>query len=164
MLYRLLNVCYFFCVLALVGCASGHMNKKQDAPGITTQSSAPASEASADWENLGVTPNGNVLNEIDKLSIQREGTQVTFRDRKTIFDVKKENFLATPPHKVSLNTWIIDCAHRTFRLLNMVLLGANGRQIASFSYTGAQLKPTPIVKNSASYQQMLYVCPGSLAN
>ncbi|HJU49874.1 MAG TPA: hypothetical protein VJ752_16050, partial [Burkholderiaceae bacterium] len=60
-------------------------------------------QANADWHNLGVSPNGNILNEIDKLSLRRQGSVVTFRDKKTIFNVKKENFLSTPRHKYSIN-------------------------------------------------------------
>ncbi|UTH76160.1 surface-adhesin E family protein [Chromobacterium sp. IIBBL 290-4] len=115
---------------------------------------------SADWQNLGVSPNGNILNELDLLSIKRQGAQVTFRDRKTIFNLKKENFLTTPQHKTSLNTWQIDCAQHTFRLLDMTLFDANGRQIASFNYNDSQIKSMPVVQNSASYQQMLQVCKG----
>ena len=85
---------------------------------------------------------------------------VSFRDRKTIFNLKKENFLSTPRHKVSINSWQIDCSQRTFRLLDMVLFDENGRQIASFTYNDNQIKPMPVVQNSASYQQMLLVCKG----
>jgi hypothetical protein len=136
----------------LAGCAT-----PPTAPGLggrTSQSNVPT----ADWENLGVSPNGNILNEIDRLSIRRQGDLVSFRDRKTIFDLSKENFLSTPRHKVSLNSWQIDCKAQTFRLTAMILLDENGRQIASFTYNDTQIKPTPVVQNSASYQQMLYVC------
>ena len=105
-------------------------------------------------------PNGNILNELDKLSVRKQGQLVSFRDRKTIFNLKKENFLSTPRHKVSINSWQIDCSQRTFRLLDMVLFDENGRQIASFTYNDNQIKPMPVVQNSASYQQMLLVCKG----
>lgn len=115
-------------------------------------------EANADWQNLGVSPNGNILNELDKLSLKRSGELVTFRDKKTIFNPKKENFLSTPPHKYSINTWQINCAAQTFRLLNMALFDENGRQIANYSYDDKQIKAMPVVKNSASFQQMKFVC------
>lgn len=108
----------------------------------------------------GGLPNGNILNELDKLSVRKQGQLVSFRDRKTIFNLKKENFLSTPRHKVSINSWQIDCSQRTFRLLDMVLFDENGRQIASFTYNDNQIKPMPVVQNSASYQQMLLVCKG----
>jgi hypothetical protein len=57
-------------------------------------------QANADWENLGVSPNGNILNELDKLSIKPQGSVVTFRDRKTIFNVKKKT--SCPPHGTRL--------------------------------------------------------------
>ncbi|AXE29653.1 hypothetical protein DK842_06935 [Chromobacterium phragmitis] len=145
-------------LLLLAGCATAPQ------PGTPTQSVKPAAAtpapASADWQNLGVSPNGNILNELDLLSIKRQGSLVTFRDRKTIFNLKKENFLTTPRHKTSLNVWQIDCAQHTFRLLGMTLFDENGRQIAAFSYNDAQIKSMPVVQNSASYQQMLLVCKG----
>jgi hypothetical protein len=118
------------------------------------------SQANADWENLGVSPNGNILNELDKLSIKPQGNIVTFRDRKTIFNLRKENFLSTPRHKTSINSWLIDCSARTFRLTSMVLFDENGRQIASYTYNDSQIKAMPVTQNSASYQQMQYVCKG----
>ncbi|WP_230369967.1 hypothetical protein [Paludibacterium denitrificans] len=83
----------------LVSCASAPTSTLSHRP-----ARPPVNQPSADWENTGVSPNGNILNELDKLSIKREGTLVTFRDRKTIFNLKKENFLSTPRHKVSINT------------------------------------------------------------
>jgi hypothetical protein len=103
------------------------------------------------------------LSEIDKLSISQQGSLVTFRDRKTIFNINKENFLNTPRHKVSVNTWQIDCSARTFKLISMILFDEHGRQIASFTYNDDQIKPMPVIQNSASYQQMQYVCPAAPA-
>lgn len=113
---------------------------------------------SANWVDLGVSPDGNVLNEIDSLSMKHTDSLVEFRDRKTIFDLDKENFLNIPRHKVSINTWEIDCKAQTFRLENTLLFDEKGRQIADFSYNDEQIKQQNIVKDSASYQQMLYVC------
>ncbi|MDF0604324.1 hypothetical protein HZU77_001500 [Neisseriaceae bacterium TC5R-5] len=149
--------------LLLGGCAStGSIGNGQSASKTSAANTAnvPPAPANADWQNLGVSPSGNILNEIDKLSIKREGAIVTFRDRKTIFNLRKENFLSTPKHKISINTWQMDCAQRTFRLQDMLLFDENGRQLASFSYNDKQIKAIPIVANSASYQQMLLVCQG----
>lgn len=136
----------------LAGCATPSMTPGRGGQG--GQGNVPT----ADWENLGVSPNGNILNEIDRLSIRHQGTLVSFRDRKTIFDPRKENFLSTPRHKISINTWQIDCQAGTYRLTGMMLFDENGRQIASFTYNDSQIKPKPVVQNSASYQQMQYVC------
>ena len=151
--YRVLALMAAASILA--GCASAPTSTLSHRP-----VRPPVNQPSADWENLGVSPNGNILNELDKLSIKREGTLVTFRDRKTIFNLKKENFLSTPRHKVSINTWQMDCNARTFWLKAMVLFDENGRQIASFTYNDGQIKPMPVVQNSASYQQMQWVCQG----
>lgn len=145
------------CVAVLAGCSTTGVQTtttlpQPEKPAITSP------QPSANWENLGVSPNGNILNELDKLSISRDGSLVTFRDRKTIFNMKKENFLSTPRHKLSVNTWQIDCKARTYRLVNMSLFDENGREIASYAYNDNQIKPMPIIKNSASYQQMLAVC------
>ncbi|KMN34435.1 MULTISPECIES: surface-adhesin E family protein [Chromobacterium] len=140
-------------------CASAPSKAPSPAP-VGKPTTSGASPANADWQNLGVSPNGNILNELDKLSVRKQGQLVSFRDRKTIFNLKKENFLSTPRHKVSINSWQIDCSQRTFRLLDMVLFDENGRQIASFTYNDNQIKPMPVVQNSASYQQMLLVCKG----
>ncbi|TDR70556.1 surface-adhesin E family protein [Paludibacterium purpuratum] len=143
----------------LAGCATQPVSPMR--PG-----KLPASEVtmpSADWENIGVSPNGNILHEIDKMSIQRQGTQVTYRERKTIFDIRKEDFMNTPRHKVSINTWQIDCQANTYRLVGMNLFDETGRQVASFTYNDNQIKPTPVVPNSASFQQMLFVCQNASA-
>lgn len=155
MYYRLLALMISAGVLA--GCANQ--------PGAFSKygSGSGANVPSADWENLGVSPNGNILNEIDKMSIRQHGSQVSFRDRKTIFNIKKENFLNTPRHKVSINSWQIDCSAKTFKLTAMILFDENGRQVASFTYNDSQIKPMPVVQNSASFQQMQYVCPGAAA-
>ncbi|WP_028536054.1 surface-adhesin E family protein [Paludibacterium yongneupense] len=155
MLYRSLVLTAAAGILA--GCATQPLTTTIP-PKPTPTVPAPVIVPNSDWENLGVSPNGNILNEIDKLSIKRDGDQVTFRDRKTIFNLRRENFLSTPRHKISLNSWQIDCNSRTYRLLAMVLFDENGRQVASFSYNDTQIKPMPVVQNSASYQQMLYVC------
>ena len=111
------------------------------------------------WQNLGVSPNGNILNELDKLSIKRSGSIVTFRDKKTVFDYKKEAQLSsTPPHRYSLNTWQIDCSRNTFQLKAMELYDANDRLVASYKYTDQQVKPMPITPDSASFQQKQVVC------
>jgi hypothetical protein len=73
---------------------------------------------------------------------------------------EKENFLSTPRHKTSINSWLIDCSARTFRLTSMVLFDENGRQIASYTYNDSQIKAMPVTQNSASFQQMQYVCKG----
>lgn len=116
-------------------------------------------DGNTQWQNLGVSPNGNILNELDKLSIKRSGNIVTFRDKKTVFDYKKEAQLAsTPPHKYSLNTWQIDCGRNTFQLKEMELYDANNRLITAYKYTDQQVKPMPITANSASFQQKQIVC------
>lgn len=144
----------------LTACASTPPAAPQRKPAQLRPQPVPSApqQANADWHNLGVSPNGNILNEIDKLSVRRQGSVVTFRDKKTIFNMKKENFLSTPRHKYSINTWQIDCASRTFRLTSVTLFDENSRLVASYLYNDSQIKPMPVVQNSASYQQMLFVC------
>ena len=100
-----------------------------------------------------------VMNELDELSIRRQGNRVTFRDRKTIFNLKKEDFQGSPRHKTSINTWEIDCARQTYRLQTMSLFDENGRLITRYSYSDRDLPATPITANTASHYQMKQVCP-----
>lgn len=152
----------------LAGCATAprstppQTSKPAIKPGITSsQPAKPAIVANADWVIMGVTPNGNILHEVDKLSIQRRGNLVLFRDRKTIFNPKKENFLSTPRHKQSINQWEVDCAASTFRLASMTLLDENGREILNRTYNDSEIRAMPVVKQSAGFQQVDYVCKQS---
>lgn len=153
MLFRL--VALALSTILFVGCATQPTTPR---PTSFPSLKPPKAEANSNWQNLGVSPNGNILNELDQLSFKRDGSLVTFRDKKTIFNPKKENFLSTPSHKFSINTWQIDCNQRTIRLLAMALFDEGGRQIASYTYNDAQIKATPVVQNSASFQQMKFVC------
>lgn len=127
----------------------------------STSPAKPAAVANADWVIMGVTPNGNILHEVDRLSIQRRGNLVLFRDRKTIFNPKKENFLSTPRHKQSINQWEVDCAASTFRLARMTLLDENGREILNRTYNDSEIRAMPVVRQSAGFQQVDYVCKQS---
>jgi hypothetical protein len=158
MLYRLLALLAVSALFA--GCATTPAPAPQKLPPAAklTPPPKPDTAANANWQNLGVSPNGNILNELDRLSIQRNGDVVTFRDKKTIFNPKKENFQSTPPHKYSINTWQVNCVTHTFRLVSIALFDEGGRQIASYTYNDRQIKPMPVVKNSARFQQMKFVC------
>lgn len=123
-----------------------------------TAPAKPVPQPNADWVILGVSPNGNILHELDKLSIVRRGSLVVFRDRKTIFNPKKENFLNTPRHKQSINRWEVDCTASTFRLAAMTLLDENGREILNRTYNDSEIRPMPVVRQSAGFQQVEFVC------
>lgn len=150
----------------LAGCATAPRPASQPAtkPGAGGIASLPAPAGkpvaipNAEWVIMGVTPNGNILHEVDKLSLQRRGTLVQFRDRKTIFNPKKENFLNTPRHKQSINHWEVDCAAATFRLTRMILLDDNGREIINRTYNDNEIRAMPVVRQSAGFQQVDYVC------
>ena len=92
------------------------------------------------------------MHEIDTQSMKRSGNTVQFRDRKTVFNLKRENFGPTPRHKVSLNNWKIDCDQRTYQLLSTALYDENNRLILNHTY-GNDSSPAPIVSKSASDQQ-----------
>lgn len=140
--------------LVLAACATPSPQSAEEAarPGLRDPGAA------TQWQNLGVTPNGNVMHELDKQSVVRHGDVVTFRDRKTIFNLKRETFTALPRHKVSVNSWRIDCQAQTYQLLASSLFDENGKQIASYTYNDGEIRPAAITPNSASYQQMQSVC------
>ncbi|MGL6046305.1 MAG: surface-adhesin E family protein [Vogesella sp.] len=149
----------------LAGCATAPRPAspapRPGAGGVTSQpapAGKPVAIPNAEWVIMGVTPNGNILHEVDKLSLQRRGTLVQFRDRKTIFNPKKENFLNTPRHKQSINHWEVDCAAATFRLTRMILLDDNGREIINRTYNDNEIRAMPVVRQSAGFQQVDYVC------
>ncbi|MFC3531845.1 surface-adhesin E family protein [Vogesella facilis] len=164
-------ILFALALLALTGCAStSSVGGKSSAnkgviqlPSRQAPQGRPPVVANAEWVILGVSPNGNILHEIDKLSIRRKGTLTLFRDRKTIFNPKKENFLATPQHKQSINSWEVDCVASTFRLAAMQLLDENGREILSRTYNDSEIRPMPVVRQSASFQQLDYVCKQAIA-
>lgn len=112
----------------------------------------------AEWQIIGVSPNGNILHEVDLLSIRREGPLTVFRDRKTIFNPRKENFLNTPQHKYSINMWEADCQAKTYRLRSMALLDESGRQLLARQFSLDEIKPMPVVRQSAAFGQVELVC------
>ena len=164
-------ILFALALLALTGCASTSNvgGKTSTSKGVIqlpprqAPQARPPVVANAEWVILGVSPNGNILHEIDKLSIRRKGTLTLFRDRKTIFNPKKENFLNTPQHKQSINSWEVDCIASTFRLAAMQLLDENGREILSRTYNDSEIRPMPVVRQSASFQQLDYVCKQAIA-
>ena len=152
----------------LAACASQTAPPAGTQPGKPTGSagSKPASKPvtpipNAQWHIIGVSPNGNILHEVDVLSIRREGGLTVFRDRKTIFNPRKENFLNTPQHKYSVNQWEVNCSARTFRLRTMALLDDGGRQLLARSFGESEIKPMPVVKQSAAFAQVEFVCQRS---
>lgn len=111
------------------------------------------------WKNLGVSPNGNILNELELNSVKRSGNIITFRDKKTIFDpIKEKQPNSVPVHRYSINTWEINCSRNTFQLKNMSLYDKNNRLITTYKYTDNQIKPMLITPSSASYQQKTFLC------
>ena len=75
-----------------------------------------------------------------------------FRDRKTIFNPRKENFLNTPQHKYSLNQWEVNCTAKTFRLRSMALLDGQGHILASTQAgeAGLQIEVQQLLPDNAS--------------
>mgnify|MGYP006171064323 CR=1 FL=1 len=71
-------------------------------------------------------------------TVMRKELLDLFRDRKTIFNPRKENFLNTPQHKYSLNQWEVNCTAKTFRLRSMALLDDGGRQLLIGTFEAAR--------------------------
>ena len=110
------------------------------------------------WVVIGESPDDNILHELDRDSIQRQGTVVTFRDKKTIRNPSKENFAKLPPHKVSLNTWEINCSSRQYRILATELQDKSGKAVYQQNFTGVESQKMAISKGSPAEQQAKMVC------
>lgn len=128
---------------------------------ITDISSLPAG---GKWVNMGVSANGNVLHELDTVSIKRHGNSVTFTDRKTIEDIGKEHYPHLPEHKISVNTWEMNCKTKTYRLTSTNIFNAKGKSLLKRSFkegkkfTDNESAPMKIVKGSATEKQQQIVC------
>ena len=66
---------------------------------------------SGNWDNIGTISDGNIKVAIDKNSIKKNGTLVTFRDRKTVSKMKEERFVNTPAYKTAIGDWEIHCTN-----------------------------------------------------
>lgn len=110
------------------------------------------------WQSMGISGNGNIEHAIDKDSIQRQGNMATFRDKKTVIDMSKENYSKTPAYKVAVGDWEMDCRRITFRLKNLQLFDAKGQSIGQYQYSSSDLRPMAVVRGSATEKQYEQVC------
>jgi len=60
-----------------------------------------------------------------------------------------------------LNTWEIDCANQTYRLLDTTLYDENNRLVVTYRYSEQESRSQPISSKSASEQQKQRVCPAN---
>lgn len=110
------------------------------------------------WQEIGVSANNNVHHAIDRDSIRRQGAVATFRDRKTVADPAQEHYIGTPPYKVAVGEWELDCGRKTFRLTAQRLLDAKGQTLSQSRYSASQMRPMPVSRGSASEKQYEMVC------
>lgn len=109
--------------------------------------SGPKVEGS--WEHIGQSNDGNIRNYIDKSSIKRNGSLVTFRDRKTIVKPAQERYVNTPEYKTAVGFWEIDCSRKTYRLSALTLLDENGKEVMKQNYTAANLQAMPVAQSGS---------------
>jgi len=135
------KVALFFTVSLLAGCA------------IYTPRTEKGELIKHEWVNLGVSSDGAVLHELDKISIQESGDLVDFIDRKTILDSKK-------PYRATYQyiSCQINCAKKTFRPKMIKIYDHNNQLIKERVYTPEEFPEQPISANSASDRQMQLVC------
>ena len=135
------KVALFFAVSFLAGCA------------IYTPRAEKGELIKHEWVNLGVSSDGAVLHELDKISIQKSGDLVDFIDRKTILDSKK-------PYRATYQyiSCQINCAKKTFRPKMIKIYDHNNQLIKERVYTPEEFPEQPISTNSASDRQMQLVC------
>lgn len=110
------------------------------------------------WLSLGVSQNSNILHELDQSSIKKNGSVVTFRDKKTFSDISKEHFQYLPKHKYSLNTWEINCPNKTYRLVSTQLMAENGTQVWEKTFDFNTAPTRKIVAGSSTDKQYQAVC------
>ena len=123
-------------------------------------SSGPS--VSGNWQPLGEDGSGNIRHALDTSSIRHQGGLATFRDKKTIVDIKQERFNNTPAYKVAIGTWEMDCTRKTFRLSALQLLDERGSTVRQEQYNASQMRPMTVIRGSASEQQYKRVCGKSL--
>ena len=110
------------------------------------------------WQDIGLSVDGNVRHSLDKASIVRQGNRVTFRDLKTVQDTSRQQYANTPAFKTAAGTWEIDCAQKTQRLRALTLTDAQGKVLGEYRYPGAELKPMPIHDSQVAAKQYERVC------
>lgn len=131
--------------LLLTGCPSVH---------------SPLNDASKNgsWLNIGVSTNNNILHELDKNSIRKNGATVTFRDRKTMDNISKANFANMPEHKTSINEWEVNCNNKTYSITSIQLFDKNGQSIFKQDYDKSRRTYMKMTRGSAIEKQFEYVC------
>lgn len=125
---------------------------------VTTDTPGSKAASGGKWVNLGVSVDGNILHELDKSSIKRNGALVTFKDKKTIENTDKEHFLNLPVHKMQINYWEINCRAKTYRLVSTNLFNKKGERLFEKTYTAKEVAPMRIVRGSATEKQQQIVC------
>ena len=121
--------------------------------------SGPSVEGS--WQSIGESSDGNIKNYIDKSSIQRNGSLVTFRDKKTVVNASEERYVNTPKYKTAIGTWEINCTNKTYRLSALTLLDDGGKEVMKETYSAVSVRPMPIAgSGSIVEKQYQTVCSG----
>ena len=117
---------------------------------------------SGNWDNIGTISDGNIKVAIDKNSIKKNGTLVTFRDRKTVSKMKEERFVNTPAHKTAIGDWEIHCTNKTYRLTALQLLDEHGKEISKHNYTATNIRPMSVMNGTITEKQFEAVCGSKL--
>lgn len=117
---------------------------------------------SGQWQDIGLSVDGNIRHSLDKASIVRQGNRATFRDLKTVQDTARAPYANTPAFKTAAGTWEIDCVQKTQRLRALTLKDAQGRVVGEYRYPNAELKPLPIHDGQVAAKQYEQVCGKSI--
>ncbi|MFC3874319.1 surface-adhesin E family protein [Neisseria musculi] len=113
---------------------------------------------SGSWEKIGTTSNGNIRAYVDKSSIRKNGSLVTFRDRKVVQKTDEERYVNTPEYKTAVGTWEMHCTNKTYRLTALQLLNEKGTVLLNQTYTAAGIRPMSIISGSINEKQFEMVC------
>ncbi|MCP1660067.1 YgdI/YgdR family lipoprotein [Neisseria perflava] len=119
---------------------------------------ASSGDKGGNWQNIGTTSNGNIKVSMDKSSIKKNGSLVTFRDKKVISKPSEERFVNTPVYKTAIGEWEIHCVNKTYRLTALQLINDRGQTVSNEKYTAANLRPMSVMNGTITEKQYELAC------
>jgi hypothetical protein len=145
----------FILLLCVVSCSSDHTGNTKLEPAAISYI-----DEQDGWKKVGVSLQGQLMSELDLKSIKKIApNKIEFREKRTVLDSGKKNVSNNlPKHQYSINTWVIDCAKKTYQLVRVALFNERKEIISQGQYTEQDIQPMAIVAGSISAQHLKHVC------